>query len=132
MPPQSAEGNVVRNYIDWILSLPWGEKSECRVDIDAAEKIRTGSLELKRATEGQQRSIEQIAFISRNVSNQARQINNAIDGQKQMSYELAFAMEKIQKTTAELISSATEMDSHIQSLSKDAKTLLAEIQKFTV
>ncbi len=39
MPPQSAEGNVVRNYIDWMLSLPWGEKSEFRVDIDAAEKI---------------------------------------------------------------------------------------------
>jgi len=39
MPPQSAEGNVVRNYIDWMLSLPWGEKSECRVDIDEAEKI---------------------------------------------------------------------------------------------
>ena len=100
--------------------------------VEAAEKIRTGSQELKRATEGQHRSTQQIAFISRNVSSQARQINNAIDGQQQMSNELVFAMEKIQKTTAELISSATEMDSHIQSLSKDAKTLLAEIQKFTV
>jgi len=39
MPPMSAEGNVVRNYIDWMLSLPWGEKSELKMDIDAAEKI---------------------------------------------------------------------------------------------
>jgi methyl-accepting chemotaxis protein len=100
--------------------------------VEAAEKIRTGSQELKRATKGQHNSIKQIAFISRNVSSQARQINNAIDGQKQMSNELVFAMEKIQKTTAELINSATEMDSHIQSLSENAKTLLAEIKKFKV
>ena len=28
MTPMSAEATVVRNYIDWILSLPWYEKSE--------------------------------------------------------------------------------------------------------
>ncbi len=39
MPPMSAEVNVVRNYVDWMLSLPWGEKSEAKMDLKEAEKI---------------------------------------------------------------------------------------------
>ena len=39
MTPMSAEATVVRNYIDWILSLPWFEKSKVGDDIDKAEKI---------------------------------------------------------------------------------------------
>ncbi len=39
MHPTSAEATVVRNYIDWILSLPWFEKTEERFDIAEAEKI---------------------------------------------------------------------------------------------
>ena len=39
MPPMSAEVAVVRNYIDWILSLPWHEKTENKLDITEAEKI---------------------------------------------------------------------------------------------
>ena len=39
MHPTSAEATVVRNYIDWILSLPWYEKTEERFDIVEAEKI---------------------------------------------------------------------------------------------
>src|SRR5688500_10254659 len=39
MHPTSAEATVVRNYVDWILSLPWGDKSEERFDILEAEKI---------------------------------------------------------------------------------------------
>ena len=39
MTPMSAEATVVRNYIDWILSLPWYEKSEVTDDLDEAEKI---------------------------------------------------------------------------------------------
>ncbi len=39
MHPTSAEAAVVRNYIDWILSLPWAEKTEERFDIAEAEKI---------------------------------------------------------------------------------------------
>jgi len=39
MSPMSAEATVVRNYIDWILSLPWYEYTEEQVDIDAAERI---------------------------------------------------------------------------------------------
>ncbi len=39
MTPMSAEATVVRNYIDWIISLPWFESSEVRDDLDEAEKI---------------------------------------------------------------------------------------------
>jgi ATP-dependent Lon protease len=39
MQPMSAEATVVRNYIDWVLALPWYEKSEENYDIDLAEKI---------------------------------------------------------------------------------------------
>jgi ATP-dependent Lon protease len=39
MSPMSAEATVVRNYIDWILSLPWYEYTQDEMDIDKAEKI---------------------------------------------------------------------------------------------
>ncbi|HAN32226.1 MAG TPA: endopeptidase La [Myxococcales bacterium] len=39
MNPMSAEAGVVRTYIDWVLSLPWGEFSEDKLDIKAAQKI---------------------------------------------------------------------------------------------
>jgi len=39
MSPMSAEATVVRNYIDWIISLPWEEYTEDTFDIDRAERI---------------------------------------------------------------------------------------------
>src|ERR1700716_945790 len=39
MSPMSAEATVVRNYIDWILSLPWYEYTKDKLDIADAEKI---------------------------------------------------------------------------------------------
>ena len=39
MHPTSAEATVVRNYVDWILSLPWGEKTEEQYDLAEAERI---------------------------------------------------------------------------------------------
>ncbi|HDR15811.1 MAG TPA: endopeptidase La [Desulfobacteraceae bacterium] len=39
MSPMSAESTVVRNYIDWILSIPWYEKTRSKLDVDEAEKI---------------------------------------------------------------------------------------------
>jgi ATP-dependent Lon protease len=39
MHPTSAEATVVRNYVDWVLSLPWGERTEDRFDIVEAERI---------------------------------------------------------------------------------------------
>jgi len=39
MSPMSAEATVVRNYLDWILSLPWGKRSKIKKDIVGAEVI---------------------------------------------------------------------------------------------
>ncbi len=39
MSPMSAEATVVRNYIDWVISLPWEEKSEDIKDIAKAEEV---------------------------------------------------------------------------------------------
>ena len=39
MTPMSAEATVVRNYIDWMISLPWFNKSRIRNDLIEAEKI---------------------------------------------------------------------------------------------
>lgn len=39
MSPMSAEATVVRNYIDWILSLPWGEFTKDKLEVEEAEKI---------------------------------------------------------------------------------------------
>ena len=39
MSPMSAEATVVRNYIDWIVALPWEDKTDDRHDIAEAERI---------------------------------------------------------------------------------------------
>jgi ATP-dependent Lon protease len=39
MSPMSAEATVVRNYIDWLLSLPWYERTRDKLDIDQASII---------------------------------------------------------------------------------------------
>ena len=39
MPPLSAEAVVSRNYIDWIISLPWGKRTKDTISIRQAEKI---------------------------------------------------------------------------------------------
>ncbi len=39
MSPMSAEATVVRNYLDWLLAVPWGTKSRVKKDLGAAQKI---------------------------------------------------------------------------------------------
>src|SRR5215467_612500 len=39
MSPMSAEATVVRNYIDWVLSLPWEDKTQDKLDVSEAERI---------------------------------------------------------------------------------------------
>ena len=38
MSPMSAESTVVRNYLDWLLSLPWGKRKDIQTDLVKAEK----------------------------------------------------------------------------------------------
>ncbi|EPY14677.1 MULTISPECIES: endopeptidase La [Paenibacillus] len=39
MPASSAEGSVIRNYIDWLLQIPWAQLSEDDLDLSKAESI---------------------------------------------------------------------------------------------
>jgi ATP-dependent Lon protease len=39
MSPMSAEATVVRNYLDWVLSIPWQNRTKVKRDIKAAEKV---------------------------------------------------------------------------------------------
>ena len=39
MPPMSAEATVSRNYLDWLIAVPWHKKSKESRDLKAAEKI---------------------------------------------------------------------------------------------
>jgi ATP-dependent Lon protease len=39
MSPMSAEATVVRNYLDWLLSIPWNKKSKIKKDLPLAEQI---------------------------------------------------------------------------------------------
>jgi ATP-dependent Lon protease len=39
MSPMSAEATVVRNYLDWILNIPWQKRTKLKKDLKAAQKI---------------------------------------------------------------------------------------------
>lgn len=39
MSPMSSEATVIRNYLDWLIDLPWGKKAKIQTDLAAAEKI---------------------------------------------------------------------------------------------
>jgi ATP-dependent Lon protease len=39
MSPMSAEATVVRNYLDWLLSIPWNKKSKVKKDLNLAQDV---------------------------------------------------------------------------------------------
>jgi ATP-dependent Lon protease len=39
MSPMSAEATVVRNYLDWLLSIPWSQRSRVKRDLKGAERV---------------------------------------------------------------------------------------------
>ena len=68
----SAEATVVRNYIDWILALPWYEQTKDKMDIKAAEDILEEdqgvdltSADLETLPDWQRRQINQLARLMR-------------------------------------------------------------------
>ena len=44
MSPMSAEATVVRNYLDWMLSLPWGKRSKVKKDLRRPKACSTPSI----------------------------------------------------------------------------------------
>ncbi len=67
MPPTSAEATVVRNYLDWLVNLPWSKRSRDRLDLDRAKEIldedHYGLREVK------ERILEYLAVRKRTKSN---------------------------------------------------------------
>src|SRR5262249_7380989 len=45
MSPMSAESTVVRNYLDWLLSLPWAKRSKIKKDLKLAQEVLDNDLE---------------------------------------------------------------------------------------
>ncbi len=39
MSPQSSEGTVIRNYLDWLLSIPWNDPSKIKIDLRKAKDV---------------------------------------------------------------------------------------------
>ena len=39
MSPMSAEATVVRNYLDWLVSIPWNKKSKIKKDLNSAQEL---------------------------------------------------------------------------------------------
>ncbi len=63
MSPMSAEATVVRNYLDWVLSMPWGTRSRVKKDIAWSEKVLdTDHYGLEKVKE---RIIEYLAVLQR-------------------------------------------------------------------
>ena len=70
MSPMSAEATVVRNYLDWMLSIPWGTKSRVKKDLGRAEKILDEDhYGLEKVKE---RIVEYLAVQKRRKSSRAR------------------------------------------------------------
>ncbi len=67
MPPTSAEATVVRNYLDWLVNLPWSKRSRDRLDLEKARRIldedHYGLKEVK------ERILEYLAVRKRTKSN---------------------------------------------------------------
>ncbi|PLX39360.1 MAG: endopeptidase La [Hyphomicrobiales bacterium] len=63
MSPMSAEATVVRNYLDWLLGIPWGKPSKVKNDLSFAEKtLETDHYGLEKVKE---RIVEYLAVQSR-------------------------------------------------------------------
>src|SRR6202163_4119033 len=63
MSPMSAEATVVRNYLDWVLSIPWGKKSKVKRDLALAES--TLNADHHRLHKVKERILEYLAVQSR-------------------------------------------------------------------
>ncbi|MEK4495013.1 endopeptidase La [Ureibacillus sp. FSL W8-0352] len=69
LPAASAESGVIRNYIEWLVTIPWKEKTEDRLDVNLAEEI------LNRDHDGLEKVKERILeYLS------VRQLKNSIRG----------------------------------------------------
>jgi ATP-dependent Lon protease len=57
MSPMSAEATVVRNYLDWMLSIPWNKKSKVKYDLDVAQEVLDTTITASRRSRSASSSI---------------------------------------------------------------------------
>lgn len=103
-----------------------------RLIMDAADKIKELSGQVKTATNEQSGGSRQISEAVANVFHQAEQIAFAMSRQSEKSKEIVKSIESIKKIAGESVSIANEMNSTVKSMSEEAKSLLAELEKFKV
>ena len=72
LPASSAESGVIRNYMDWLLALPWTDATEDMIDLAHSEEILNkdhyGLEKVKRARTGIFSGTEVNEFIKRSLS----------------------------------------------------------------
>ena len=61
MSPMSAESTVVRNYLDWLLSIPWGKNSKVKQDLNFAQEVLDADHYRPRQGQGPHRRISRRA-----------------------------------------------------------------------
>ncbi len=100
--------------------------------IDAAERMRSASLNVKNATQEQSEGSKNITVAVNSVNQQASEIAAATDGQKLKSGEIVAAVGMITTTLDELNNSSRGLDELIAALNSQAQNLRKEIGKFKV
>lgn len=100
--------------------------------IESIGKIKELAHHVKKATSEQSIGSKQISETIENVSLQAEQIAGATSKQREKSKEIVKAIENIKKIAGESVSTAGEMNSFTKVMEEEAKTLLAELQRFKV
>jgi len=100
--------------------------------IEAVERIKELSQHVKTATAEQSGGSKQISETIGNVSHQAEQIAGAAARQRERSKEIVKSIESIKRIAGESVNIANEMNAAIKSMEEEARTLLAELQRFKV
>ena len=70
--PMSPEATVVRNYLDWLLSIPWAKRSKIKKDLKLAQEVLTSSLRRRSST-----TIISVSTRSRNGSSNTLRCSSA-------------------------------------------------------
>jgi methyl-accepting chemotaxis protein len=103
-----------------------------RLIIEAIERIKELSQYVKTATDEQSGGSKQIAKAAGDISDQADQIAHATATQREKSKDIVKSIESVQTIASESVNIVNEMNTAIKSLEEEARSLLAELQRFKV
>lgn len=100
--------------------------------IEATEKVRDMSLQVKNSTEEQKLGSKHILNAAENVTRESSYLENLVGQQREKSSEIVGAMERIKETTSDLVNAANQMSEVITSLKSDSLYLMHELKRFKV